>query len=84
MNERTRYQFGFKKTLKFRSAELRQKNLEAILSFNLIRQCANNTFFENPILNADNCFVIYLDILSKINNCIEKNHAAFLLPRLVF
>ena len=72
------------KTLKLRSAELRQKIPEAILSSNLSQQCFSKTFAEDSILNPDNHFVIYLGILWKINNCIDKNQVTFLSPRLVF
>ena len=73
-----------KKTLKFRSEELRQKILGAILSSNLTQQFISKTFAEDSILNSDNRFVIYVGILSKINNYKNKNQATFQSPPLVF
>ena len=71
-------------SLKFRSVELRQKIVEAILSSNLRQQCVDKTFAEDSILNPDNRFVIYLSILSRISHCIGKNQATFLLSLLIF
>ena len=64
--------------------ELRQKIVWAILKSNLRQQCINKTFAEESILNSDNSFVIYLDIFSRINHCIDKNQTSFLPSLLVF
>ena len=71
-------------SLEFRSVELRQKIVEAILSSNLRQQCVDKTFAEDSILNPDNRFVIYLGILSRISHCIDKNQATFLSSLLIF